>query len=286
MSKLAFQNQPLFHCIPGDMPKLFEDFGMWICLMKNHLGGTVPYKDTTPRSFEYFSISTPIAGQAKYKDDKNIEYTVSPGQLLLITPNTQHRYGGLDVLFLEDVICFCGSIADVMLENNILKNGIFELPQDNQIQDIITLASQIAQDKKLIANIKLLNLLTSLTEQTQHHSPAKQHNNRKLESLLNALAKDSMCFTSVEDMAYAYGCGVDQFRIDFRNFTKLLPKDYLDQARILQARQELQFSDLTISEISKKFGFHDQFHFSRVFKKKSGVSPSFYRKIQHNKGKE
>lgn len=36
--------------------------------------------------------------------------------------------------------------------------------------------------------------------------------------------------------------------------------------------------DLKLSQIARAFGFHDEFHMSKAFKQKYGVSPSDYRK--------
>ncbi len=38
-----------------------------------------------------------------------------------------------------------------------------------------------------------------------------------------------------------------------------------------------QNSDTSIGEIAGQLNFHDQYHFSRLFKQKTGVSPSAYR---------
>ena len=39
--------------------------------------------------------------------------------------------------------------------------------------------------------------------------------------------------------------------------------------------------DLKLHEISAAFGFHDEFHMSKAFKQKYGISPQEYRKQRH-----
>ena len=41
-------------------------------------------------------------------------------------------------------------------------------------------------------------------------------------------------------------------------------------------------SNMTVSEVAKRGGFSDQFHFSRAFKKVYGVSPTDFRKRPRN----
>jgi AraC-like DNA-binding protein len=46
--------------------------------------------------------------------------------------------------------------------------------------------------------------------------------------------------------------------------------------KLIEAR--LKFSDKRINEISGEFGFTDESHFNKFFRKNNGVSPSVYRK--------
>ena len=48
----------------------------------------------------------------------------------------------------------------------------------------------------------------------------------------------------------------------------------------IEAEQLLLKSDLTVLQISERFGFCDQFYFSRRFKMKYGETPQKYRKLR------
>lgn len=54
--------------------------------------------------------------------------------------------------------------------------------------------------------------------------------------------------------------------------------NYIDEAIIFEAEQLLCKTELTVLEISERFGFCDQFYFSRRFKEKYGETPQKYRK--------
>jgi transcriptional regulator GlxA family with amidase domain len=58
---------------------------------------------------------------------------------------------------------------------------------------------------------------------------------------------------------------------------------YALHLRVEAASGEVIGTERSIREIAERFGFENQFHFSRVFKKCTGLSPSTYRKyyIQH-----
>ena len=68
------------------------------------------------------------------------------------------------------------------------------------------------------------------------------------------------------------------FQKKFREEVGMTPIKYLRQRVIAAAEKDLKTSDLSLREISEKYGFCDQFHFSRVFTERIGLSPSKYRK--------
>jgi len=55
--------------------------------------------------------------------------------------------------------------------------------------------------------------------------------------------------------------------------------DIIKESILLEAKQLLQFSDDTISEITYKLGFDDSSYFARYFKKHTSTSPLEFRKI-------
>jgi AraC-like DNA-binding protein len=63
----------------------------------------------------------------------------------------------------------------------------------------------------------------------------------------------------------------------FRSETGLPPHAYLEQVRITRARQLLRKGN-SIADVAFMTGFADQSHFSRHFKKMTGVTPGQYRR--------
>lgn len=64
----------------------------------------------------------------------------------------------------------------------------------------------------------------------------------------------------------------------FPKYTGQTFSQYITDIRINEAKKLLAASDLTLEEIAATVGFRDYFYFSKVFKKKCGLSPSTYRK--------
>ncbi len=63
----------------------------------------------------------------------------------------------------------------------------------------------------------------------------------------------------------------------FKRMVDLTPVEYVLQYRISQARRLLTESQLSVTEVAMAVGFVNAAHFSTVFRKQIGVSPSTYR---------
>ncbi|KKI90057.1 AraC family transcriptional regulator [Bacillus sp. SA1-12] len=64
----------------------------------------------------------------------------------------------------------------------------------------------------------------------------------------------------------------------FKEAYKVTPIKYHLEIRVEKAKELIQYSNLPITEIAAKFGFHSVHSFSRSFKNIEGVPPTFYRK--------
>lgn len=72
--------------------------------------------------------------------------------------------------------------------------------------------------------------------------------------------------------------GVDHFVRQFRRCTGQTPAQYVIDARVKRAAQELFFTRDSIEAIAARAGFRDRFYFSRVFARRMGQGPAGYRR--------
>jgi YesN/AraC family two-component response regulator len=63
-----------------------------------------------------------------------------------------------------------------------------------------------------------------------------------------------------------------------RHFNNLSFGEYIRKERIEKAIEYLKTSSYSLTKIAYLTGFSDQSHFTRIFKKQTGKSPSVYRK--------
>lgn len=63
----------------------------------------------------------------------------------------------------------------------------------------------------------------------------------------------------------------------FKGRHGITPQEYILRLRVQTAREQLLSTEATVKDIAYAVGFTDEFHFSRTFKKYTGMSPRLYR---------
>ena len=63
----------------------------------------------------------------------------------------------------------------------------------------------------------------------------------------------------------------------FREEMHMTPYQYFMRLRTEAAAAELITTDLSVAEIAERYAFENQFHFSKVFKRCTGLTPTAYR---------
>jgi AraC-like DNA-binding protein len=82
---------------------------------------------------------------------------------------------------------------------------------------------------------------------------------------------------TVDQLAQLAGLSAVQFFRSFRKATGMSPMQYLHRQRMNHAQRRLVEGRDSVKEIAEQVGYLDQFHFSRDFKRWTGVAPKFFR---------
>lgn len=82
---------------------------------------------------------------------------------------------------------------------------------------------------------------------------------------------------AVDDAARIAGLGAVQFFRSFRKATGMTPMQYLRRQRMNIAQRRLVETSDSVKEIAEQVGYLDRFHFSREFKRWTGLSPKSFR---------
>jgi transcriptional regulator GlxA family with amidase domain len=84
--------------------------------------------------------------------------------------------------------------------------------------------------------------------------------------------------TPVATMVEMSGLPERSFTRRFYRATGQSPMDYVQSLRIEEAKQILETTDLSIEAVAHDVGYEDSSSFSRLFRRKTGITPAQYRK--------
>ena len=82
---------------------------------------------------------------------------------------------------------------------------------------------------------------------------------------------------SVAELSGLAGLSERRFRELFRRETGLNPQEYLNRQRLERAEWYLRHSTLTVRECAFASGFANEYYFSRLFRRRRGISPGRWR---------
>jgi AraC-like DNA-binding protein len=82
----------------------------------------------------------------------------------------------------------------------------------------------------------------------------------------------------VESLANEIGVQYPYLLQIFQQYTGLTPYQYYLQLRIHRSQELLQHDEMSIKEVAAQMSFDNQYYFSRLFKKKTGMTPSEWKK--------
>lgn len=124
-------------------------------------------------------------------------------------------------------------------------------------------------------------LMDVLAELLRTRKPAVSATERtreaKLRRVLAMITAKPHADWSCAQLAQTAGLSMPHFTRLFRQWTGYSPVDYVRRQRIDHARRLLADVDLSIKEVAARCGFDDPYHFSRVFRKVDGLSPTEFR---------
>jgi AraC-like DNA-binding protein len=81
----------------------------------------------------------------------------------------------------------------------------------------------------------------------------------------------------IKELAKMSGISPRYFEMLFFNHVKMSPKEYVLHLKIALAKELLLGEKNTVTSVASQLGFNDIYHFSRIFKIKTGYTPTQYK---------
>lgn len=242
------------------------------------------------RTLGDYALVLVVKGGAYYCDERSPSVTqpLAPGDVVLVFPETAHAYGaaerdGTPARWSQIYFVFNGPQFDLLRAQNILsperpvlRLGAVDFWQQ-RLEDVLADAATHGAGGPLRAVGKFTQVLVEMAAAAQDATqPARLEWLDKSLRLLGDRAASG--WKSPHDVARAVGMNYDNFRKQFSAQTRESPGAYQKRRRIECACALLYHSKSGLKELAAELGFCDEFHFSKVFKQLTGMTPSAYRK--------
>lgn len=231
---------------------------------------------------DHYLIHLVLSGKGTYRTN-NQDFQLQAGDLFFVKPSQLNSY----TADIEDPweyawVGFNGACANKLV-SQLPFTDTNPCHHAADLENLHTLLMNLYEARGLtLANesemVGYLYLFISTLMKETAHSPSRNTNSGS-QYVLNAIKFIQFNYShdiSIDDVSKSVGVSRSHlYRVFISNLGKS-PIDYLTDYRINEACNLLKTSNLSIAEIAISVGFFDQFYFSRVFKKATGVPPSKY----------
>jgi AraC-like DNA-binding protein len=208
------------------------------------------------------------------------EFTISAGTMLLVVPGERHWYvPDEDTGWTEYWLGFKGEIPEKWLERKFIDrdNPIYHIGVSQSLISLFNQAIHYAEKEPVC----MQQLIASLVPQIMARLQACRKNTDAIKQFDTLLERARAVFDEnlyvkfdVEAITSSLKVNYNSLRDYFNGHTGLSPYQYFLQMKINKAKELLCQEDMSVKEVSFKLAFDNPYYFSRLFKKKTGVSPS------------
>ncbi len=164
----------------------------------------------------------------------------------------------------------------------IIRDTVLEMQRHDftEFRKTATERRRIARhDETRLITLRLTELMMALA-QSGHFQPTARPHTRSLAARLRKKLQD--CITTapptLEELGEYIGRSPEQVIRIFKAAYGTTPYDFLLNEKISIACGQLRSSDIALRELAHSLGFRNEFYFSRLFKRRVGIAPDFYRR--------
>ncbi|HCE46292.1 MAG TPA: hypothetical protein DET40_22325 [Lentisphaeria bacterium] len=212
-------------------------------------------------------------------------YELLPGSLYLIPAHSPGKY----VCPKRMELLWCHFTARIFGEIDLFDyygcSHEVRIPQ-SETDDMLKMWKRFVTVSSLetaAANVEstgILNILISRFLATADESKARKKSEswNRFKPSLDFIDKNLSRQIRIPEIAKIAGFQENYFTNLFHSTFGTPPLDYINSMRMRKAGNMLRSGSKSLKEISSECGFCDQFHFSTVFKRRMGMTPSQFRK--------
>ncbi|MEV0849643.1 AraC family transcriptional regulator [Streptomyces sp. NPDC049954] len=247
-------------------------------LLAGELVDTEPLPSDRFRTAPGWVVSHVIKGSGTYHDDEGRQQAIEQGMVTVVAPGVPHRYGtppGTPWTELFTIVT--GPLTDTLAAVGILAGNGPRLPRTPVPAPALRAVLAAGQADVTEAEHQLLALAGLLVDITAADTPGTTRPRGPVEQACALLTEDLRAPVNLREVAAAVGLPYDTFRRRFVAEVGQAPLAYRNGHRLREAAGLLRMTTMTVRQVARLYGFHDEFHFSRRFRAHFGAPPSAYR---------
>ncbi|MDC7244669.1 MAG: AraC family transcriptional regulator [Sphaerochaetaceae bacterium] len=208
------------------------------------------------------------------------EVDITAGTFILIVPGERYSYHRNPALKLNEYcISFDGDLPRLWLQNRFLpsENMVYEYGISQSLIKLFDSAVSLAQKneegfQQMIASI-LVNIITKFYLKRTYHFDLSRETSL-LEAAKMLFEENIFEKFDVEMICRQLKVNYYTLRSYFKDHTGYSPYQYLLNMKIEKAKELLQERNASVKEVAFTLAFDSPYYFSRLFKAKTGISPS------------
>lgn len=245
------------------------------------------------RSHDYLEIAYVFSGEGKYRIEDGI-YSVQEGDLVILNPGVRHQALGCPEAEVPSTEFFVG-FSDIRItgcpENFLpLPGGQYVLHTAGELrQRLLKICSSMEAEnavrrqgryfmmKAYLMQMLLLIIREQCEPMVRPTGCAFESANKKyvVEQIMNYIEDHYSEKISLDQIAENMYLSPFYISRIFKSETGNAPIRYLINIRLEKAKELLEGGyEGSIQEVAAQVGYDDAYHFSKLFKKRYGISPS------------
>jgi AraC family transcriptional activator of pobA len=247
-----------------------------------------------PHKHNFYEILWITKGKSIQKIDFK-DYAISENTLFFISPGQIHLFEewnnieGLVILFNEEFFLQIFQDKNILFElsylDNLYENPFLELKEVDKkaIEPIADLLYQECKNEhRAIESIQALLFVFLKRIQklftAQNHQMTNKYQIATFKLFKKMVDQNFPKNLSISQYASLVNVSTHQLNSIVKAISGKTTSGIIKERVILESKQLLNFSELTISQIAGQLGFEDSSYFARFFKRQIGFSPQDYRK--------
>ena len=234
-----------------------------------------------PHRHSFFSLVWFTEGTGSYVIDFE-EYEIKPNRLFFVSPKQIHNWD-----YSDNCMGYILTIDNTLGEELNLSYTFPYLDINDKSKDIL---SNVFPD--LINNFQIQNdiiigvrYVYQLCERFAKRNQIKYHpTNTNIIAFKKLVSESYAQPHTIECYADKLHLSAEELNSLCKEYSGTTAKQYLLDIKLTEAKRLLLYSDHNVNEIAFRLGFEDSSYFSRIFKRKTSLTPSDFLKKYRKQG--